>query len=125
MKMRILVTALVSMSLLGACSTDVGRLDVGRLDVGVKHLADQEYAAAKVHFEEMLGEDAGNPHVNLNLGVAEAALGNNEAAERYYRTAIQNGESAPIETTVQNGVEDQVSTTVAALAQRNLELLGP
>ncbi|MEM7506172.1 MAG: tetratricopeptide repeat protein [Pseudomonadota bacterium] len=111
--------AVISATFLSACSTDISRLDQG-----VAMLADRQYAEAQTHFEAMLAEDAGDPYVNLNLGVASANLGDKVAAARYYRTAIANGQSARIETTVQGGEQSQQSTTVAALAARNLELLG-
>lgn len=119
--MRGIITAaaVASATFLAACSTDISRLDQG-----VAMLAEKRYADAQTHFEAMLTEDAGDPYVNLNLGVASANLGDNVAAARYYRTAIANGQSARIETTVQGGTQNQQSTTVAALAARNLELLG-
>lgn len=98
--------------------------EVSRLDQGVLMLADQDYAAAQSHFEAMLADNPGDPYINLNLGVAHAKLGDKVAAARYYRTAIVNGQSSPIETTVAAGAQEQQSTTVAALAARNLELLG-
>ena len=94
------------------------------LDQGIVLLSERDYPGAEQHFGEMLAENPEDPYANLNMGVANAKLGDKVAAARYYRAAIQYGQAAEIKTTVAGGVQEPRSTTVAALAARNLEMLG-
>ncbi|MEM9737197.1 MAG: tetratricopeptide repeat protein [Pseudomonadota bacterium] len=91
---------------------------------GVSMMQEGSYQQAKSHFEGLLANDPTDPYVNLNLGVANAELGDKATAASYYRVAIEEGQSARIGTTVTGDeVDGGASTTVAALAARNLELL--
>lgn len=94
------------------------------LDKGIVMLSERDYEAARQHFTDMVAENPDDPYANLNLGVAHAKLGDKVAASRYYRVAVRTGRSAEIKTVVAGGAQEQRSTTVAALAARNLDLLG-
>jgi tetratricopeptide (TPR) repeat protein len=56
---------------------------------GMAAMADQKYAEAKTHFENVLSVSPGHPLTLYELGAAEAALGDLKAAAKDYQAALR------------------------------------
>ena len=119
MKLR-KMSFLTTVILLGACAT----YDPTGLQPGLAAIHEGRYVEAERHFRGMLAEDPGNPYALLNLGVAQARLGKRSEAIRNYRLAILKGEDAPVRSVVRYQSDQDVESTVSAVASRNLANLG-
>lgn len=116
------------------------------LERGWRLMVEENYAAARDHYQRMLIRYPDNPYAHLNLGVAHQRLGNDELARVHHEAAIAHGSNAYTSRVpgtadgrsrsgVQwwkemeaSGVTEQAAanpdtTTVAELAQENLRRL--
>lgn len=105
---------------LGACASQ----NASDLQPGLAAIHEGRYVEAERHFTGMVKKDPTDPYALLNLGVAQARLGKNEQAAESYRLAIRNGESAPVRSLVVYQSDQDVESTVSAVASRNLAQLG-
>lgn len=117
---RTATKALAVVLLLGACAMQ----PENSLQPGLAALHKGSFVEAEAHFESMLANDPQDPYALLNLGVAKARLGKTGEAEQLYRKAILTGGNAPVRSVVRYQGEQDVESTVAAVAERNLADLG-
>ncbi len=80
----------------------------------------QDYASARAQYESVLSTDPGNAYANLNIGVAYEQLGDRAMAAKHYEAAIAYGKDVPIGEVAQDGSTARRQTTVAKVAQENL-----
>lgn len=115
-----------------ACTTETGSGGSGSdpgtsaaFATGYQMLIDQNYVGARDAFLAIVANDPDNAYAHLNLGVAYEELGDLQLAKTHYNLALDTGASQPIAGTVEDGVvQNDVNTTVGALATRNLTALG-
>lgn len=93
------------------------------LERGWKLMLAQDYPAARVHYESMLADYPTNPYAHLNLGVAYQQLGEPDRAREHYEAAIEHGGSAEVTRVAEREDIEPRTTTVAELAQQNLDSL--
>lgn len=84
----------------------------------------QDFAAARSQYESILAEDPSNAYANLNIGVAYEQLGDMAMAAKHYEVAIASGKNLPIAEVAQDGNTARRRTTVADVAQENLNRIG-
>ena len=114
-----LIGAVIGGVLLAGCSGHSAEQDDG-WDMIVA----EDYSNARAHYQSLLADDPNNPYVNLNLGVAYEELGDLEMAAKHYQVALANGEDVEINEVARDGNTAGRNTTVADVAQENLNTLG-
>ena len=116
------------------------------LERGWEMMVAEKYAAARDHYKRMLVAYPNNPYVHLNLGVAYQRLGESDLARLHHEAAVAYGGDAIARIASEDaGSEDRSNvqwwretislgvgghanaptrtTTIAALAQRNLDMM--
>lgn len=115
------------------------------LERGWELMVAGEYRAARDHYERLLTAYPNNPYVHLNLGVAYQRLGEGDLARLHHEAAVAHGGEARARQVAEDPGEGDRSgvlwwretalagdgqaaaptraTTVADLAQRNLEIM--
>lgn len=130
----VLVAAIVSVALLGGCSTGGGSSaktagsgasqQQVQLDRAIAAIKARDYSEAETILTGILANTPNDPYANLTMGALKAIVDEKPAARQFYQVAIQNGGSAPIRQTVTaNGTTNVVNTTVAAVARDNVSRL--
>ena len=118
---RLIALGVTTMALLlGGCAASGPS---GELEEGWELMLEEDYPAARTHYESMLEEYPENPYAHLNLGVAYQRLGEPGPARRHYETAIEHGGAAEVTRVAEEEGAAPRTTTVAELARQNLQSL--
>ncbi len=126
-----LVASIVGLALLGACAEPAStgneqQAAAGEtaLSSGIDSFKAGNYPEAEASFQKVLADDPTDPYANLNMGVLKAIQGDEDSAVAFYLAAIENGKDSPIVQVVNaNGQQVSSESTVAAVAQNNIERL--
>lgn len=120
----VVMTLLGATMLLGACAAT--EVEQSELSLGLEAIKEGRLPAAEQHFNTILAENPNDAFANLNLGLVKATTGRREEAIGHYQLAVSNGEDIVVQSLVRPGEAqtENITTTVANVARRNLEKLG-
>lgn len=122
--MRAVAMIVGAAMLLGACAQQ--EAPQSQLSLGLQAIKEGRLPAAEQHFNTILAEDPNDPYANLNIGMVKAKTGRREEAIGHYQLAAAKGENEPVLSLVRPGdaKAENLNTTVAEVARRNLANLG-
>lgn len=121
--MRLVTMALIGAGMvLGACAAEPPESDLSK---GLAAIKENRLSDAELAFNNILAQDPNDAFANLNLGLVKAETGRREEAIGHYQLAVANGEGIVVQSIVRtSGATENVTSTVADVARRNLENLG-